>query len=42
MGYAPECPACSGDGAYLGQLGRRLHFRCIHCGINFSILEDAS
>jgi len=32
----PECPACSGPGAYLGNLGTREHFRCQNCGMDFS------
>lgn len=35
---APACPACP-DGGYaiaLGSLGRRTHYRCRCCGIDFS------
>jgi hypothetical protein len=32
----PECPACSGPGIALGTLGRRAHFRCRNCGMDFS------
>lgn len=32
----PECPACGGIGAHLGNLGRLEHFRCIDCGIDFN------
>lgn len=28
------CPACGGDAYPLGQLGRILHLRCRHCGID--------
>ena len=38
-GYA-GCPACGGDGVYLGGLGNRKHYRCRQCGIDFSS-EDA-
>jgi transposase-like protein len=31
-----HCPLCSGDGMPLGALGRRMHYRCIHCGMMFS------
>lgn len=30
------CPACNGDGAALGALGRTKHFRCVSCGWTFS------
>lgn len=30
------CPACGGDGDSLGLLGKRHHFRCRSCGIDFS------
>jgi hypothetical protein len=36
----PACPACGGPGVPLGALGRRAHFRCRNCGIDFSHLEE--
>jgi len=30
------CPACGGQGAHLGSLGRREHFRCRDCGMDYS------
>lgn len=31
------CPACNAEAArYLGQLGRRLHYKCTACGWLFS------
>lgn len=37
--YAPpECPACGGDGWYMGGLGDHEHFRCRHCGLPFSLI----
>jgi hypothetical protein len=30
------CPVCGGPGVLLGQLGRRVHFRCRNCGMDFS------
>lgn len=33
---SPSCPACGGDGGFLGGLGNREHFRCINCGMDFS------
>ena len=33
---SPECLACGGEGAFLGALGNREHFRCTSCGIGFS------
>ena len=33
------CPACGGEGALLGNLGRRRWFRCIDCGIDFQHLS---
>lgn len=32
----PECPMCPGVTNFMGFLGRRAHFRCLHCGIEFS------
>ena len=29
------CPACGGDGGYLGTLGNLDWFRCIYCGAEF-------
>lgn len=31
-----SCPACNGSAYELGMLGARLHFRCRHCGCEFS------
>lgn len=33
---APVCPACSGPGVPLGEMGRLFHSRCRDCGIDFS------
>lgn len=33
----PNCPTCGGPGALLGALGRRVHFRCRDCGLDFSL-----
>jgi hypothetical protein len=30
------CPLCSGPLLYLGQLGRRLQYRCRNCGLDCS------
>ena len=35
-GSLPSCPTCGGPGMPLGQLGRRTHFRCRNCGMDFS------
>lgn len=32
---APRCPACSGPGLLLGDLGNLRWFRCRDCGIHF-------
>lgn len=32
-----SCPTCDGDGVLLGTLGRRTHYRCRQCGLNFSV-----
>ncbi len=38
---APTCPTClTGYGILLGQLGLRLHYRCRHCGADFSQVEE--
>ena len=37
---SPECPECSGPGHFLGKLGKRVHYRCCNCGIDFSHEED--
>lgn len=31
-----ECPICGGPGMPLGRLGRRMHYRCRNCGMDFS------
>lgn len=31
-----QCPTCEGPGVLMGQLGRRKHFRCQNCGMDFS------
>jgi hypothetical protein len=36
----PSCPACGGEGGYLGQLGSRHHFSCRGCGMQFSHVES--
>ena len=33
----PDCPVCDGVGGYIGWLGKLAWFRCIFCGIEFSI-----
>jgi len=35
------CPCCRGEGFFLGQLGRVLHFRCRQCGMDYSWTLDA-
>jgi tRNA(Ile2) C34 agmatinyltransferase TiaS len=30
-----HCTLCGGEGVPLGQLGRRVHYRCRQCGYNF-------
>lgn len=30
------CPACGGEGALLGALGKLTHHRCRSCGLDFS------
>ena len=35
-----ECPACEGTPQFMGFLGRRAHFRCLHCGVDFSSEVD--
>jgi predicted RNA-binding Zn-ribbon protein involved in translation (DUF1610 family) len=36
FGPVVGCPACGGLGMPLGQLGRRFHYRCRNCGMDFS------
>lgn len=36
MNENARCCACAGPLAFLGQLGRLLWFRCIHCGLDQS------
>lgn len=36
----PPCPVCDGYGEPLGTLGRRTHYRCRYCGIDFSTTTD--
>lgn len=31
-----ECPECGGEGAFMGNLGKKEWFRCVDCGIDFS------
>jgi phosphohistidine swiveling domain-containing protein len=38
---APACPMCGGFGTYLGSLGRREHYRCQNCGMDFSRVAEA-
>lgn len=33
---APNCPSCSGQGNFLGSLGKLDHFRCQGCGSDFA------
>ncbi len=35
-----ECPACGGEGEFLGQLGSITHLRCRDCGCDFHATED--
>lgn len=37
---SPECPTCGGPGVSLGNLGKRVHYRCRNCGIDFSHEEE--
>ncbi len=33
-----SCPLCDSEELiFLGQLGNRLHYRCRHCGMDFSV-----
>lgn len=34
------CDVCGGPLMFLGKLGRRLHFRCRDCGLEWSVVED--
>jgi len=34
------CPACGGEGAPMGALGNRVHYRCRDCGIDFSRVQN--
>jgi tRNA(Ile2) C34 agmatinyltransferase TiaS len=36
----PPCPACDGDGVYLGALGRAQWFQCRCCGWQFRSNEE--
>lgn len=41
--YPTQCPACAGEFclSLLGQLGRRVHCRCVNCGADTSYeVED--
>lgn len=40
MDMPPECPACGGPGGVLGSLGRRTHYSCRNCGMEFSQQPD--
>lgn len=33
---APDCPICGGPGGLLGSLGRRTHYTCRNCGMQYS------
>lgn len=37
-----NCPCCGGEGVELGALGRRVHYRCRDCGIDFSEVPPAT
>lgn len=39
-GETSPCPACDGEGSAMGSLGKRKHFRCRDCGMDFSQTED--
>ena len=30
------CPMCGGNGNLLGNLGKKVHYRCQDCGMDFS------
>ena len=36
---AGACPACGGEGNYLGRLGARDWYRCRSCGADFSTID---
>jgi hypothetical protein len=36
------CPVCGGEGGLLGILGSRMHYRCRHCGADFSSVEPSA
>ncbi|MBK6942476.1 MAG: hypothetical protein IPH13_20055 [Planctomycetes bacterium] len=40
MDMPPECPTCGGPGGVLGSLGRRTHYSCRNCGMEFSQQPD--
>jgi DNA-directed RNA polymerase subunit RPC12/RpoP len=35
-----QCPMCSGPGNLLGKLGKRVHYRCRNCGMDFNHEEE--
>lgn len=35
-----HCPMCFGIPVLLGRFGHRLHFRCRHCGWQWSDVDD--
>ena len=37
----PSCPACGGEGTYMGALGDKKHFRCRACGMTYSHSKTA-
>lgn len=37
----PSCPVCTGPGMHLGDMGRRQHWRCRNCGMDWSTQADA-
>lgn len=39
-GLASLCPACGGEACVMGALGNRMHYRCNHCGGQFSEVVD--
>ena len=37
--YETDCPICTGQGIYLGTLGRLQWYRCRNCGIEFNVTQ---
>ncbi len=38
----PTCPICAAPPTHLGTLGRREHWRCRNCGMNYSTVPEVS